>query len=145
MDWKQEAMEKLRQYCARQEAMQAIPEDIAALEAEAEGLRGMRIDGVQVKGGGGAREDMLISNIVKREELKLALDQASRWVSRVDRGLAALEEDERLVLQMLYILPAKGNIERLCEQLCMEQASIYRKRDKALRRFTLVMYGCMES
>lgn len=144
MDWKQEAMEKLRQYCARQTAMQAIPDDIAALEAEAEGLRGMRMDEMHVKGGG-AREDMLINNIVKREELKLALDQANRWVSRVDRGLAALDEDERLVLQMLYILPAKGNIERLCEQLCMEQASIYRKRDKALRRFTLVMYGCMES
>lgn len=144
MDWKQEAMEKLRQYCARQTAMQAIPDDIAALEAEAEGLRGMRMDGMHVKGGG-AREDMLINNIVKREELKLAMDQANRWVSRVDRGLAALDEDERLVLQMLYIVPAKGNIERLCEQLCMEQASIYRKRDKALRRFTLVMYGCMES
>ena len=142
MDWKQEAMEKLRQYCARQTAMQAIPDDIAALEAE--GLSGMRMDGMHGKGGG-AREDMLINNIVKREELKLAMDQANRWVSRVDRGLAALDEDERLVLQMLYILPAKGNIERLCEQLCMEQASIYRKRDKALRRFTLVMYGCMES
>jgi len=64
---------------------------------------------------------------------------------QVERGLTALDADERLVLWMLYIQPAKGNIDRLCGELCVEQATIYRKRDKALHRFTLALYGCMET
>lgn len=145
MDWKQEAMEKLRQYTARQSALEDIPNDIAALEIEAEGLRSARTDGISVKSSGTAREDRLIGNIVRREELKLALTQARNWVNRVERGLNALDEEERLVLRMLYIQPAKGNVDRLCEILCVEQASVYRRRDKALRHFTLALYGCMES
>lgn len=145
MDWKQEAMEKLRQYGARQAALKDIPDDIAMLEAQAQRIRRGSFDDTHVKSGGAVADDQLINNIVRREELKIAMEQAQIWVSRVERGLSVLDADEQLVLKMLYIQPAKGNIDRLCGELCVEQATVYRKRDKALRRFTLALYGCMET
>ena len=144
MDWKQEAIEKLRQYAVKLAALQEIPQDILNLEAAVYNAHGARTDKIVVKNSGSG-EDALINNIVRREELAIALEQAEKWVNRVDRGLAALAEEEKLILQMLYIQPLKGNVDRLCEKLCVEQASVYRKRDKALRRFTLALYGCLET
>jgi hypothetical protein len=36
-------------------------------------------------------------------------------------------------------------LEELCEKMQVEKSSIYRKRDKALERFTLALYGALES
>ena len=36
-------------------------------------------------------------------------------------------------------------MDRLCTELGMEQSSIYRKRDEALRHFTVAMYGFSET
>ena len=144
MDWKQEAIEKLRQYKVKQAALQEIPLDIQMLEAAVQSAHGARTDKIAVKNSGSG-EDALINNIVRREELMLALEQTKHWVSRVERGLAALGEEEQLILNMLFIQPVKGNADRLCELLCVEQASVYRRRDKALLRFTKALYGCLET
>lgn len=99
------------------------------------------MDKTPVKGGGGHREEALINNFVQRQELKLTLEQVKRWLHVTDRGLLALTEEERLVLQRLYLYPEKGAIDRLCNELGVEQSSVYRKRDQALERFTIAMYG----
>ena len=57
----------------------------------------------------------------------------------------ALNEDERLILQRLYLYPQKGAIDRLCNELGLEQSSVYRKRDQALSRFTVAIYGFSET
>ena len=145
MKWKNEAMEKLRRYDLMRQALRNIPAEIARLQVDACTLRGAATDGVSVKGGGSRREEALINNLVERQELERTLKQVKRWLATADRGLLALAEDERLVLQRLYLYPEKGAIERLCGELGVEQSTIYRKRDQALERFTLAMYGFGES
>jgi hypothetical protein len=56
-----------------------------------------------------------------------------------------LTPEERLVLLRIFILPESGSIQRLCDELNVEQSSVYRKRDKALEAFTLALYGRVES
>lgn len=145
MDWKREAADKLRKHEARKEAIRSIPEEIRMYEEAFNGIRSASADSTPVAGGGSTREDMMLSNIVKREELKTALKQARRAVSIVDRGLATLSEEERLILDRFYIHPAKGNVERICADLGLEKASVYRRRDAALRNFTIALYGITES
>lgn len=145
MDWKREAADKLRKHEARKEAIRSIPEEIRMYEEAFNGIRSASADSTPVAGGGSTREDMMLSNIVKREELKTALKQARRAVSIVDRGLATLSEEERLILDRFYIHPAKGNVERICADLGVEKASVYRRRDAALRNFTIALYGLTES
>ena len=88
-----------------------------------------------------SREDSLLNNMVHRQELSFALQQAELWLDVTDRALGALTPEEKLILHRLYIYPERGAIERLCGELGIEQSSIYRKRDKALHRFTLALYG----
>lgn len=67
------------------------------------------------------------------------------WLFVADRGLAALLPDEKLILQRLYLHPEKGALERLCSELGVEQSTVYRKRDQALQRFTVALYGFAEA
>ena len=60
-------------------------------------------------------------------------------------ALAVLDDEERLILDKFYIHRAKGNVGDLCERLNVEQSTVYRKRDNALRRFTIALYGVTET
>ena len=140
MNWKDEAMEKLRRYSSMQQAAHNIPEEIRLLEQDAIALRspGLR---TAVKSSGGRREDALLSNIVKRQELENALDQTRRWLHCTDRALRCLSAEERLILQRMFIYPENGCVQQLCQELDVEQSTVYRKRDKALEKFTISLYG----
>lgn len=145
MQWKNEAMDKLRRYDAMRQALRNLPEEIARLKADASALRGANFDITPVNGGGSRREDALINNLVERQELEQNLKQVRHWLAVTDRGLLALPQDERLVLQRLYLYPEQGAVDRLCMELGVEQSTVYRKRDQALRRFTLALYGFAET
>lgn len=145
MNWKFEAIEKLKEYTARKNALESIPEEIKRLEEDAQRIRAASTDATPVQGGGSTREDMLLTNIVHREELQRRLSDAQRWVDIVDGGLAVLSDEDRLVLDRFYIHPMRGNVDRLCDDLAIEKAAVYKRKEKALRRFTVALYGATES
>lgn len=144
MNWKFEAMEKLKLYEAKKQSLRSIPEEIERLESAMKSIRSATADGTPVKGGGSGREDMMLSNIVHREELDRALEQAKKWVDLVDAGLEILSQEERLILDRFYIHPARGNVDRLCGELGIEKTQVYTKKDSALHHFTISLYGCSE-
>lgn len=145
MNWKFEAVDKLKGYEAHKQSLASIPEEIRRLNVAFTAIRSATTDSIPVSGGGSTREDAVLSNIVYREELQRALEQAKLWVDIVDGGLDVLDDEERLVLDRFYIHRGKGNVSRLCEELAVEQSSIYRRRDAALRKFTIALYGCTEN
>ena len=145
MNWKNEAIEKLEQYGARRQSLRSIPEEIALLESAAANIRGIACDSAHVKGIGSGREDMLLSNLMKREELNWVLEQTQRWVGLVESGLSVLSDEERSILEAFYIRGEKGAANRLAEELAMDVKTVYRKKDAALRRFTIALCGCVES
>lgn len=144
-DWKISAIEKLKQYEAKRQALDIIPMQIAEIESTMTSIRsGANI--APVSGGKSTgKENMLLSCIVQKEELQRNLDRVKLWIEFVEKGLAVLDQDERLVLDRFFIHPAKGNIDRLCGELFIEQSQVYKRRDKALRKFTIALYGCVES
>lgn len=144
MDWKRESTEELREYAVRQAALRSIPEELAQLKAEAKSMGGSTTSSTPVKGGGSAWEDKQINLIVKREKLETSLRHTRIWVAKVEKGLSALSTEEKLILERFYIYPAKGNLDRLCEELNIEKSAVYLRKDAALRRYTLARYGCVE-
>jgi len=145
MNWKREAIDKLRNYEAHKQAIESIPNEIKRLESSYAGIRSAAADGAPVSGGGNTREDVMLSNIVHRDELARRLKEALLWVSQVDKALAILDAEERMVLDKFYIHRAKGGVGELCERLTVEQSTVYRKRDSALRHFTIALYGVTET
>ena len=145
MNWKNEAMERLRKYESMLLAAKNIPQEIRRLEELSVAIRSGRADGCAVLSGGSRREEQLIDNMMSRQELAWRLQQTESWIDCMDRALGVLTREERLVLQRFYIRPEKGSVERLCTELGAETSTIYRKRDKALRQFTIALYGSEES
>ena len=141
MNWKKEAQEKLRRYEAMRLATLNIPDEIARLEIDAGSIRSARTDSTPVSGGGNRREDALLNNIVHRQELTRALQQAQLWLNSTDRALSTLNNEQKQILHRIYICPQEDAIRRLCLERGLEQSSVYRKRDIALRRFTIAYYG----
>lgn len=145
MNWKREAIDKLKHYEAHKKALDSLPEEIKRLEIGYQGIRSATTDGTPVSGGGNTREDSMLSNLVHRDELWRRLKDAKLWVSQVDRALGVLSEEEYQVLEYFYIHQAKGAVRSLCDRLNVEQSTVYRKRDAALRHFTLALYGVTET
>lgn len=144
MNWKAEAKEKLRRYNAMRLATVNIPEELQRLEVEAQSIRSAKTDATPVIGGGNKREEAMINNILERQELERTLEQAHIWLRSTDRALTALSKEERILLHRMYMYPQKGGLEELSKELGVETSSLYRRRDKALKHFTLALYGIAE-
>ena len=145
MNWKSEAMEKLRRYDAMQQASHNLPAEIRRLQIAARVAKSANLESVPGKGGEARREEELMNNMVHRQELQWSLDQTKCWLEATERALRVLNPEEKLILQRLYIYPERGAVERLCQELELEQSSIYRRRDRALQRFAIALYGFPES
>lgn len=144
MDYKKEAITKLREYQSRKNSLLTIPKEIERLEVEFEGFRcAIQTGGVYSRGS--AADDRLVSNIAHREELVRTMRQAQLWVETVERALSQLTDEEHLILDTLYIEPRRNAMDILCEELCVEKTVAYEKRNAALRRFTISFYGATES
>lgn len=144
--WKYKAIDRLKEYPAKITALQNIPDRIAQLESLANSIRSATTDSTPVQGGGCTREDVMLSNMVEREELQANLFRAKQDCKIVERGLSVLGDDERYILDKMYIHRTKGYIERLQDEYGLEdQRSVYRRADKALLHFTIAAYGVTES
>jgi hypothetical protein len=144
-NWGVFSIQRLRDYKDRKTAIESITEQIQFLEEKYSSIRAARTDSIPVQGGAGnMREEALIHNIAMREELKQNLDLVMRDIAITEKGLASLTEEENKILTGFYISRSKGFIERLCEELYMSKTELYRRKDEALKRFTMVCYGIVE-
>lgn len=134
MDWKKESMELLQQHIAKKRALRNIRERYHLLEDQMELLNNCS-DRVP------RRQEHMIDSIVEKEQLLLAYRLNKQQVDWVEQGLAALDERERQVLDNFYISTCPCSRQELMEQLCIERSALYDLKDRALRHFTLAMYG----
>ena len=143
MNWKYEAAAKLKEYPLRLASIEHIDAELRRLEAEFDRIRSSVSDGTPVKGSGApSRDDAIINNIVLRGELENCLEDAKEWCRIYSSAWDMLEDEERHILDRMYVHRMKGNVERLRDELGLEDVrSVYRRKDKALERFTLLLYG----
>ena len=145
MIWKHEAIEKLKQYEVKCAALENIPLEIRQKELGMESIRSADPDSSPVKGYGTSREDMMLNNITYREELKESYSQTKLWVTAMERALSVLTPEENLILERFYIHPEKKAADRLAGDLHVDIKTVYRRKDDALRKFTIALYGITET
>lgn len=140
MDRKKAAVERLRNYDAMGIAVENLQTQIRLLRLRQESIPGVRTDRV-VRGGTAEPGAWLVDSIANLQELEAALEQTMLWRLVTDRALAALEPEERAILRVLYIKKSPGAVDRLCQLLEAEKSTVYRRRDKALDKLVLALYG----
>lgn len=141
MNWKQEAIDHLQRYDAMVQAVENIPTELARLEQACCGIGGVKADTPRVKNSPAPGHDRLINNLVQRQELTRSYENARLWVDTTDKALSVLAPEEKQILFRMYVRPERGAVSELCTSLGLEQSSVYRRRDNALYRFTLALYG----
>ncbi len=76
--------------------------------------------------------------------LRQSLQSVQKELDILEGALQVLNPEERLVAEQLFIYPDKGNVQRLCQILGVEQSSVYRRRDKVLQKVGIAL-GIIEN
>ena len=77
----------------------------------------------------------------KDKPLCQRLKSTRQQVALLEGALQVLNPEERIVAEMLLICPQRGNVQRLCEILHVEQSSVYRRRDRAIQKVGTALCG----
>ena len=135
MDWKACAVDDLRRYRHMKIGVLNSRDKLRMLSSQATSARTTASRQCE------RTSPKLIDTIVETERLKSNLDVAENLVGLIERGLDSLSEEERVVLERFYISDLPKNMTHLKGELGYEERSLYRLRDRALKKFTLAMYG----
>lgn len=144
MNWQKAAIEDLRKYQAQKESLANMKLRIAALVEKYRAIKCVSTDSTPVQGGASRIEDRMLDNIVERQRLAHTYRATEKLVKLVERGLAGLDNRERLVLDRFYINRPSGHVEELMEELNVEQARVYQIKNDALYKFTVRSYGLID-
>ena len=87
------------------------------------------------------RNDEAVAELRELELRRAALKSLELRLAAAENALAALPQEEKLILTLCYVRPKRGNLERLMEALGVEKTRIYEKRNAALRKFALAWAG----
>ena len=144
MIWKNEAISKLKEYNAKRLALENIPLEIRQQSLALSSIRSAATDSIPVRGGG-SREDAILNNMTYRAELEESLTRTQLQVSAIEKALSTLNPEERMILDRFFICPEPKAAERLVGDLAVDVKTVYRRKDEALRTFTLALYGVFET
>ncbi len=145
MKLKKEAENELRNYIKMENVIKHNTEMIYVIDQDMIALRSVKLDGSPVSGGTSTREDWLIDKISKKDKLELMINIAKKQLELIERGLLTLTEEEQKILRYFYVDRPKDYIDRLCDELGYEQSSLYYHKDIALRKYTLAVYGVIDT
>lgn len=83
----------------------------------------------------------VIQRLKGLEGLRQSAQSLQKQVEILEGALQVLTPEERLVAEFLLISPEKGNVQRLCEMLHVEQSSVYRRRERVLEKLSVAIFG----
>lgn len=144
VNWCNFSIQRLREYKTQARALESIAEQIQLLEDRFTAIRSATTDGTPVHGNENQRENMLIDNITKRDELKNNYEITSRERAITEKGLECLTKEERRILDMFYVERERDYVLHLCDELFISKSELYRRKDEALKKFTRACYGIVE-
>ena len=91
-----------------------------------------------------AGETRILQGMEALDVLKERHRQAAEYMAWFQPAWDALTEDERTVLQLFYQTEDAKQIDAvtdICERFHIERSSAYKKKDRALARLALLLYG----
>lgn len=145
LNWQKEAINDLRCHEKRKAAMESLADEIRELRSRTYGSSAPAADAVPVQGGTSTAEGRWIAAIDELGRKKEAYRITKRQVDAVERGLAVLDEQQRMVLNVFFVNRVQGGADYLVEKLNLERTRIYELRETALRNFTIARYGVVET
>lgn len=137
MDWKTVTTDKLKDFGALKCAVNGIPTELHLIDCDIQKTRSAVANGLPAE----AVEDIQLSRLMMRRELEWSLAYAKERVDDIEKAMNALDPKDREILDKLYVQPEPISVSRLSKEMYIASSTMYRKRDVALRKFAIALYG----
>ena len=144
LDKRTAAVEALKDYSSMEYIIQTCPDDITDVREQMTVTASLAPTGMPTRQRDPhAGEARLAASIDEIDVLKERYRRALEYMEWFNPAWDALTEDERFVLSEFYCddgrqMDAVGNI---CERFRIERSSAYNKKNRALARLALLLYG----
>ena len=126
MNWKREVIGILEDHYAQRQAMVAMSLELERLSLAVPSS---------------CSQNQRLAHLVAERVLQQNYQRTALLVKRTECALDALSATERQLLEMLYILPRRGNQKMIMHLQGICKSTFYRRRDRALQKFTVALYG----
>ena len=80
------------------------------------------------------RLDEVVATLRRYQGDLRQLQRLQERIARVDAALESLHWEDQLLIRQLVVDNRMGQVARLCQELDVEPATVYRRRNRALKR-----------
>lgn len=141
MNYKKWLIEDLQNLERQKFAITQLQEELETVKAEYAAIKATNYDKMPKGSGENIQEEKLLTAIAKKDELEANLKFTRMKVADMERLLAQLPDDERLIIQRTVINKEKYAADSLADELCYERTQIWRLKNKALCHLTQLRHG----
>lgn len=140
--WKMKCKADLFNLRKNEAAILSIPEEINMERERMTSIKSASTGTAPVQGGGTSYEERMNNSICLIDLLSDNLRIAESEVRLTKRALATLTEEERRILEVLYIDRQKRGAERLCQELAIaEEATVWKRAMRSLENYCVARYS----
>lgn len=144
LDKRSAAVDALKDYSSMKFIIDHTDDEIKAAYQKMGGVSSPQYDGMPHSHNPQAGEDRIIKGIEEIDVLKERYRQAMEYMAWFVPAWNELSEDERYVLETFY---GESNeygssaADEIADYFQIERASAYRRKNRALERLTILLYG----
>lgn len=130
----QAAITELRNYNSLKTTVENLQDERIRTDAAMKSTGGS-LSPVPIHGGGCRQEEKMINGIAKKDMIEIQLKEKEATVRIIERTLSALTQREKRVLEVSYIYDSDNPVDRLCEELNVEEITVHRIKRRALQKY----------
>lgn len=140
--WKMKCKADLFNLRKNEAAILSIPEEINMERERMTSIKSASTGTAPVQGGGTSYEERMNNSICLIDLLSDNLRFAESEVRLTKKALSTLTDEERRILEVLYIDRQKRGAERLCQELAIaEEATVWKQAMRALGNYCAARYS----
>lgn len=139
--WKMKCKADLFNLRKNEAAILSIPEEINMERDRMTSIKSASTGTAPVQGGGTSYEERMNNSICLIDLLSDNLRIAESDVRLTKKALAMLSDEEQRILEVLYIDKQKNGVQRLCDELCCDDSTVWRKATRALSGYCTARHG----
>lgn len=140
LDKRKAAIDALKDYDSMQFIIAHTDEQIKGEYDKMTSLGSPRFDGMPHAHNPNAAEDRILNGIEEIDVLKERYRQALEYMEWFKPAWDKLTEEEQYVLEVFYA-GDEGSVYLICDRFGIERTSAYKKKNRALERLTVQLYG----
>lgn len=144
MDYKEQAKDLLGRKKNLVSAYAAIKTELEFLEQEKYACKTLAVNDKQTEADGDIYEERLINILADMDDCRFRKSIVERELSKIEKGMEALNDYQRDLIEMFYVEKDGCDAEALTERWFKERSSIYRDKNRALEQFTRSIYGVLQ-